>query len=245
VRLSGFNPSHSVIEADLAALLADNNIDMNQAGSAPGCMADPDDQDCAPVFRNLGMNFADGTPSPATQKFFRVGGEDVGQHVEFKVAASTDGGGALIAHAEFDVNEAIPLFFSNCFGGSGDDCAGGTRLFSAVNPGIEPIADAEPSESLFKVADGVPVTLEVTALDAGLVIHYGDVMLDAVGKTVLLGQTPDFHADLETNLTQPGGGAPSGTFSASFKLTTTNAQYQSSEVVTVKFTPTLGAAAHN
>jgi len=242
VILTGFNPSHSVIVADIAALLSDSNLDVNDPGTPPGCQADPDDTDCGPVLPNLGVNFADGSSSPGTQKFFSLttsGGAD--DHVEIKVASSADGGGALVAHPEFDVTEAIPIIFAECFGGSGDDCSGGTRLFTTANPGIEPIDPAEPDESLFKVADTTPITLELTALDAGLVFHFGDVTLDHVGATLLLGQVPSFHADLEAQLTQPGGGAPSGTFSASFKLTTTSGQYQSSEPVTVKFTPTLAA----
>jgi hypothetical protein len=91
------------------------------------------------------------------------------------------------------------------------------------------------------VADTTPITLELTALDTGLVFHFGEGTLDHVGATLLLGQVPDFHADLEAQLTQPGGGTPSGTFSASFKLTTTSGQYQSSDPVTVKFTPVLAA----
>ena len=86
----------------------------------------------------------------------------------------------------------------------------------------------------------------MTALDAGLVMRLGDVTLDGVGDSVVLGtRPPEFHADFETQLTLPGGGEPSGTFSASFKLTTTSGQYQSSEVVTIKFTPTEGEGGHH
>lgn len=246
VTLTGFNPSHSVIEADLAALLEDSNIDMNDPGTPPGCMAEPTDADCEPIFRNLGINFADGTPNPATQKFFRLAtesGQD--EHVEILVASSTDGGGSLVAHPEFDVDEAIALPFSECFGGSGEECDGGTRLFGAVNPGVEPLAESEPDESIFKLAEDTEITLELTAIDAGLVMRLGEVTLDSVGDSVVIGTTPDFHADFETQLTQPGGGEPSGIFSASFKLTTTNGQYESSSIVTLKFTPTEAGSGHD
>ena len=46
-----------------------------------------------------------------------------------------------------------------------------------------------------------------------------------------------FHADLEAQITAPGGGEPSGVFSVTFKLTTTAAQYQGSDTFTLKFTP--------
>src|SRR4029453_646920 len=165
VTLPGFNPSPHTIVADIGALFADSNIDMNQMDTPPGCMADPDDQDCAPIFSNLGLTFPAGTPT-STQKFFRFAAEhDEGEDVEIVIAASADGGGMLVAHPEFDVEEAIPLSFSQCFGGSGDECEGGTRLFSAVNPGLSPIEENEPAESLFTLADATQVTLELLAID--------------------------------------------------------------------------------
>jgi uncharacterized repeat protein (TIGR04052 family) len=72
VEFDGFDPASNFIVADLAALLKDNDIDANQPNTPPGCESDPQDQDCAPMFTNLGLHFSDGTPSPATQKFFRV-----------------------------------------------------------------------------------------------------------------------------------------------------------------------------
>jgi len=237
VTLNGFNISHSIIEADLAALLADNNIDTNQPGSSLGCMSDPDDQDCAPVFRNLGLSFPAGTSTGNTQKLFRLETEHETAHKEIKVAGSAEAGGMLRSHTEFDLNDALALSFDNCFGGSDAACTGGMRLFSAANPGIVPLDASEPGESLFTLADGVPITLEVVALDDGLTIHYGDVVLDSAGDSVLLGQTPSFHADLETQLLIPGG-TPTRTYSASFKLTTTSSAYTASDVFTVKFTPT-------
>lgn len=242
--LSGFDPAKDVIEADLAALLSDNNIDVNQANTAPGCQADPDDQDCAPVFRNLGLNFADGSPSPATQKFFRVAPEPTQSHVEIVVASSGEATGTLVAHPEFDVGAAIPLFFAECLGGSGDYCTGGTQLFSAANPGLEPLEVAEPEESLFPLAADTPVTLTVTALDAGLTLRLGDAQLDRVGAAVLLGDATEFHADLEAQIAIPGGQPPAGVFSMSFQLSTSSAQYQPSTIVTLKFAPSADAPSH-
>jgi len=72
VSLTDFDPQSSVVVIDLAALLADSDITANQTNTPPGCMSDPDDGDCAPVFRNLGINFTDGSPTPQTQTFFRV-----------------------------------------------------------------------------------------------------------------------------------------------------------------------------
>jgi len=72
IELTGFNPASSVIVADLAALLSDSDINSNQVNTAPGCQSDPDDLDCVPMFKNLGINFSDGSPNPTSQKFFRL-----------------------------------------------------------------------------------------------------------------------------------------------------------------------------
>lgn len=236
VTLNNFNPQHDIVLADLAALLAGNNIDSNQPETAPGCQSDAGDSDCVPVFANLGLDFATGAPL-ATQSFFRAGAADDAGHVEFKIAGNAASGGTLIAHPEFDTAQPIPLFFDQCFGGTGAECEGGTRLFSAANPGIEPIDASVPEESLYTLADGTPISLEVVAIDAGLSFKLGDTTLDSAGDAVTLGTSPGFHADLEAQIVQDGGQEPHGTFSVTFKLTTTSAAYQGSETFTVLFTP--------
>jgi len=72
ISLSSFDPTRSVIVADLAALLAESDLDVNQPNTPPGCMSDPGDGDCTSLFRNLGLSFTDGSPTPQTQKFFRL-----------------------------------------------------------------------------------------------------------------------------------------------------------------------------
>ncbi|MEO8602607.1 MAG: MbnP family copper-binding protein [bacterium] len=243
VNISDFNPDHSIIAADLKTLLAASDIDVNEDGTPPGCMADPDDAECQPLVPRFGLTFPGGQPNAATQQFFHVLQEnDAAPHVEIFAASSTDGGGALVAHAEFDTTQAVPLFFSECLGGTGAECDGGTRLFTAVNPGISPLDASEPDEAIYALGGGTVVSLAVTAIDPGLTIRFGDVVLDSAGDSVDLGTTPEFHADLEAQLALPGGEEPSGTFSASLKLTTTSATYTASEVFTIKYTPKDSAA---
>lgn len=67
VRLEGFSDDSTVV-FDLGAALADADVDVNAAASAPGCMSDPDDADCAPVFAAFGLPFAD-APASATTVF--------------------------------------------------------------------------------------------------------------------------------------------------------------------------------
>ncbi len=72
VWLQPFDWHEDIIVADLAALLADSDLTSNQPDTPPGCMSDPGDADCGPILRNLGVDFASGLPTLATQKFFRV-----------------------------------------------------------------------------------------------------------------------------------------------------------------------------
>lgn len=70
VQLDGFDPGADLIVADVAALLAGADLTVNQPKTAKGCMSAPDDADCAPIFANLGLPFAD--HAPGSQRFFRV-----------------------------------------------------------------------------------------------------------------------------------------------------------------------------
>ncbi len=72
VILRPFSVEDDVIVADLAALLADSDLNENKEGTPPGCMSDPGDDDCNVLLRNLGVDFASGQPVAGLQKFFRV-----------------------------------------------------------------------------------------------------------------------------------------------------------------------------
>jgi uncharacterized repeat protein (TIGR04052 family) len=68
IHLAGFQPAHDTVVVDLAALLADSNVDL--AGKMmSGCMSGPQTEACAPLFANLGLPLVD---QPAgEQKLFR------------------------------------------------------------------------------------------------------------------------------------------------------------------------------
>ena len=69
VTLDGFDPEKDVVVADLASLLSENNLD-EDGGGQPGCMSDPDDPDCGPIFDALGIT------ANSSQRFFRVERQD-------------------------------------------------------------------------------------------------------------------------------------------------------------------------
>jgi uncharacterized repeat protein (TIGR04052 family) len=70
LRLAGFDPARDEIVADVAALYRESNLEDNQPQTAAGCMSGPTDRDCGPIFRALGLPFADAPATP--QSFLRV-----------------------------------------------------------------------------------------------------------------------------------------------------------------------------
>ncbi|WP_224244572.1 MbnP family copper-binding protein [Hyalangium gracile] len=72
VEIAGFDPTASkAVVLDVAALLAGTNLDTNQAETAPGCMSESTDNDCAPIFQRLGLGFGGAQANPSAQVFFR------------------------------------------------------------------------------------------------------------------------------------------------------------------------------
>lgn len=69
VALDGFDPTSEAVIVDVAALLADNDLDADQGG-APGCMSGGQDPECAPIFSRLGLPF--GQNAAGTQSLFRA-----------------------------------------------------------------------------------------------------------------------------------------------------------------------------
>jgi uncharacterized repeat protein (TIGR04052 family) len=72
VEIGGFDPTQGQrVVLDVAALFSGSNLDANQAQSGPGCMSEPGDTDCAPIFQRLGLGFGGTQANPASQLFFR------------------------------------------------------------------------------------------------------------------------------------------------------------------------------
>ena len=79
IALDGFDPDTGIIVADIAALIADNDISIDRGG-APGCqsffdpMAPEANLDCTTLFPNYGMDWATGECADdcADQSLFTV-----------------------------------------------------------------------------------------------------------------------------------------------------------------------------
>jgi uncharacterized repeat protein (TIGR04052 family) len=56
-RLDAFNPQTQMVVLDLAALLANTDVTVNDPGSASGCMSTADDDDCVAIMDRLGLSF--------------------------------------------------------------------------------------------------------------------------------------------------------------------------------------------
>jgi uncharacterized repeat protein (TIGR04052 family) len=67
-QLSGFTLGVSTIVADLGAVLATVDLSVNTPGTAPGCMSEQGDAECAQIMPRLGVGAA------ATQQLFTVTG---------------------------------------------------------------------------------------------------------------------------------------------------------------------------
>jgi len=71
-RLEAFDPRSQVVVLDLAALLANTDVTINDPDSASGCMSTADDDDCVAIMDRLGLTFR-GQASRG-QHFVRVAG---------------------------------------------------------------------------------------------------------------------------------------------------------------------------
>lgn len=84
VSLANFDVHKSTIVADIGHLLAQSNLQplpkprgpagkpMSHVALANGCMSEPYNSNCAPIFANLGLAFGEPPAHPAGQRFFTV-----------------------------------------------------------------------------------------------------------------------------------------------------------------------------
>lgn len=169
-----------------------------------GC-GDDDDSDSAPT-PTITPQMATPTPTPE---------EEEPGHVEAMIGSHHAGGGELHAHYEFE--PPIPLPFSECLGGSGANCEGGTALYLAGNPGLDSTEEDMPEESLYTLTDGTAVRFTIVSIAPQLSMRLEGVTLDSAGDSVVLGEVP-FHADAETVLALPGGEPPTTEFAVTYTL---------------------------
>lgn len=156
------------------------------------------------------------------------------QDIDVNVYSTAPGGGELVA-ADFNFDAAIPVADRLGF------CPGGQCFYSTSDPGIRTPAASRPGDGLYGLTSGTPVSLEIVALEAGVSFKVGATVLNAAGSSVRLGSASDLHLHPEYQLQAAQGVV--GDFALSFRLTTTSAQYEPSQVYTFNLTNRDPAAA--
>jgi uncharacterized repeat protein (TIGR04052 family) len=71
VQFERFDAATQTVVADIGAVLADANVDVNAPRTSPGCMSFPNDADCPPVMGALGLGYG-GVAAPGPQRLFTV-----------------------------------------------------------------------------------------------------------------------------------------------------------------------------
>jgi uncharacterized repeat protein (TIGR04052 family) len=71
VAFDRFDAARQVVVADIGAVLAGANVDVNAPNTAPGCMSFLNDADCPPVMAAFGLAYG-GIAAPGPQRFFTV-----------------------------------------------------------------------------------------------------------------------------------------------------------------------------
>lgn len=70
ISLPSFDPDASTVVMDVGALFEGVDLDSNAADTAPLCMSQPMDPDCAAEFAHLGLGFGGSAGDPAAQSVF-------------------------------------------------------------------------------------------------------------------------------------------------------------------------------
>lgn len=172
-------------------------------------------------------------PGPPPAAFF----ED--SHLDLSMASTARGGGALAV--DYDFAAVVPVYFSECFGGSGSNCEGGVAVYSSESPGFGALENDEPDEGFYALNLGVTPRFEVVAVDPGTSLFIEGVLLDEPGESVALPPTPNLHAHGAWQVAVDDPDDRLRTFTMSFRVTTTAAEYAESELYTLLFRPTAGS----
>ncbi len=125
-------------------------------------------------------------------------------HTLMRIGSTAAGGGAL------DVNESPVAYVveSACLGGTGDECTGGTVLYSGSSPGFNDLDADDPAQPLYILPEGVDVYVEVTAVDPGASLLISGVLLDEAGEMALVNESGHLHNHPAWQITEDGGVHP-------------------------------------
>ncbi len=182
--------------------------------AAQGCGDDNDDS-----------NPATATPTPTASP---TPTEEHGPPHSIMRVGSTEAGAGKLA---INVDPAPTAFVVStaCLGGTGEDCVGGTVVYSGTSPGFNDVrqTDAMPP---FRLPDGIDVRIEITALDPDTSLGISGATLDAVGESALVNVSGELHNHPVWQVVAPGGEHPEPK-EISFRLHADG--FVSSDVITI------------
>jgi hypothetical protein len=178
-----------------------------------GCGDDDDDRGTADVAPT-----ATASPSPTEVPH--------PPHSVSRIGSSEAGGGQIILDA-LPIALVVP---SACVGGSGDACEGGTLVYTGDSPGFGPLPSGDAQHSIFKLPDGVAVSIQLTHAESGAAAQINGATLDMPGESALIGTAPELHNHPDWTLFGAGSELPAAK-RLSFRLTAPG--YESSQQYTV------------
>ena len=150
-------------------------------------------------------------------------------HTLMRVGSTQAGSGALTV-------DMVPIAYvvaSACLGGSGDQCTGGTVVYTGSSPGFNDLLADDPSLPIYKLPDNVEVSIELTAIEPDASVGVSGTVLDTVGELAVVNTTPHLHNHPTWQITAPGGTLPTDKH-LSFRLHATGFDTSAEIAVTLR-----------
>ncbi|MBM4267701.1 MAG: hypothetical protein FJ144_14000 [Deltaproteobacteria bacterium] len=156
------------------------------------------------------------------------GGDDPGAespsgHGHIEIGSTNQGSG--------DINFTLPFTTVEVTEG---EQVGSLVLWSGTNPALATVDEDDRGEHLYVLDEGVPISLELTAIDAGVRFQFDETTIDAPGESVEIGPAP-FHTSGQWQVVLPEG-VDSGEYNLSFRLTA-GTTYAASQEATLTLVP--------
>ena len=100
--------------------------------------------------------------------------------------------------------------------------ANGLTRWTSTQPGFNALATNRPG-SIYVLRDNTPIEVELTALDPGVSLKVESALLDTVGASALIGNSPNMHLHPEWRLLLPEGAR--GEYHLAFRFHTSARTY--------------------
>ena len=126
-------------------------------------------------------------------------------HEHMYIGSTTSGGGGLVLR--YDFTRRFPL----------DPLPGSPGTYLGIDPAFNAQIVDDSADGIYRLPDGVRVTMQVTALDPGVTVNFNGTILKKAGNKAVIGTMPYLHQHPEWTLTVPDG--VFGEYHVSFMVT--------------------------